>query len=132
MKKVFLVCLLGFVLCSLSVAPTSAAQSVNKAWSEEYFSLWWKYDGTAQFVPSYKIPANPGYSLTSGKKVKQSYVNFTRKKSGTDASVIGGRKYSRTATSQTTNAVYAATATATDSLNIFTNKTRFWYGWTYF
>lgn len=129
-KRKLILCLVLVAFSLILVKPVDA-QNINRAWSEEYFSGWWYYDGTAQFKPSYKIPAKPGYSLKTGKYVKQSYVNYTRKKNGKDKSVIGGRSYSRCATSKT-NAVYKATATAKDSLNIFTNKTHFWYGWLYF
>lgn len=110
----------------------SYAQTTNRAYSVEYFTTWWYYDGTAQFNPSYKIPSNAGYSLEKGKYVKQSYVNYTRKKDGKDESVIGGRSYSRAAKTNRINATYKAEATAKDSWNIVTNQTRFWYGWVYF
>ena len=131
MRKYKLIPCLAIAALTLLIVEPVNAQNVNRAWSEEYFNGWWCYDGTAQFNPSYKIPKNPGYSLKSGKYVKQSYVNYTRKKNGEDKSIIGGRSYSRCATSKT-NAVYKATATAKDSLNLFTNKTHFWYGWYYF
>lgn len=133
MKNVKIVGSLMLVL-SLALTPVSNvyAQTTDRAYSVEYFTTWWQYDGTAQFNPSYQIPNNAGYSLTAGKYVKQSYVNYTRKKDGEDVSVIGGRSYSQTATSKKTNATYKATATAKDSLNILTNQTHFWYGWIYF
>jgi hypothetical protein len=118
-----------------------AAQTTNRAYSTKYFdNWWWHYDGVAQFNPSYKIPKDPGYSLDTGKYVKQSYVNYTRKKTKIkglhitreDVSVIGGRSYSPVASSKKTNATYKATATAKDSLNIIGNQTKFWYGWIYF
>lgn len=143
-KKILcnIVCIASAVTC-VSVSPVSnafAAQNTNKAYATEYFDGWWKYDGVAQFNPSYKIPTDPGYYLESGKNVKQSYVNFTRKKYklsgfsivGEDVSVIGGRSYSPVASNNKINATYKATATAKDSVNIFTNKTHFWYGWLYF
>lgn len=108
------------------------AQTTDRAYSVEYFTTWWYYDGTAQFNPSYKIPKNAGYSLKKGKYVKQSYVNYTRKKDGEDVSVIGGRSYSQVASSNTIDATYKAEATAKDSWNILTNQTHFWYGWIYF
>lgn len=122
------------------VSGASAAQSTDKAYCTEYFDWWWKYDGVAQFNPSYKVPKNPGYDLKPGKYVKQSYVNFTRKKlkinglsiSYEDVSVIGGRSYSPKASSNKVNATYKATATAKDSAKIITNQTHFWYGWLYF
>lgn len=123
--------LLSLCLICLPVLNVNA-QTTNRAYSIEYFTTWWHYDGTAEFNPSYKVPNNAGYYLTAGKNVKQSYVNYTRKKNGVDESVIGGRKYSPCASSKSINATYKATATAKDSLNIFTNQTHFWYGWFYF
>ena len=70
--------------------------------------------------------------MTSGNQVKQAYVNYTRKDKGEDISIVGGRQYTRMATSRTSNSYYSVTATARDSLNIFTNQTQFWYGWIYF
>lgn len=129
-KKIFYI--MSVLMCVLAITPVSAAQNKNIAWSEEYFNGWWRYEGTAQFVPSYKIPSKPGYSLKEGKKVNQAYVNYTRRKNGSDQSIIGGRKYSKKATSQSTTAIYSVKANASDSWNIFTNQTRFWYGWSYF
>lgn len=125
----------GFMVAALMVLGTvnsAFAQTTDRAYSIEYFNNWWCYDGTAEFKPNYTVPKNAGYSLVAGKNVKQSYVNYTRKKNGVDVSVIGGRSYSPVANSKKTNAVYKAEATAKDSLNIFTNQTHFWYGWLYF
>lgn len=110
----------------------AANSTKNKAYCEEYFSWWWCYDGTIKFNPSYKTPSNPGYYLKEGRYVKQAYVNFTRKENGEDVSVIGGRKYTKSATNKTIDATYSVTATAKDSINLFTNQTQFWYGWLYF
>lgn len=123
---------LALIMVSLVGVQPAGAQTTNRAWSEEYFNGWWRYDGTAQFKPSYKVPKNAGYDLEQGKYVKQSYVNYTRKKKGEDVSVIGGRSYSPAASSNKVNSYYKATATASDSLNLITNKTHFWYGWVYF
>lgn len=124
--------LLAFAMLIGCPMTAEAANSTNKAWSVEYFTTWWYYDGTIQFVPSYVVPSNPGYDLEVGRQVKQAYINYTRKENGVDTSVIGGRKWTRTATSKSSSSVYSATATAKDSLNIFTNQTKFWYGWRYF
>lgn len=109
-----------------------AASLKDKATSQEYFSWWWKYDGRLEFVPSYVTPQDPGYHLEEGRQVKQGYINYTRKKNGKDVSVIGGRQYTREATDRNSNSVYSVEATATDSLNIFTNQTHFWWDWVYF
>ncbi len=130
-RNLILICLCFSIILSFT-SNKASANTTNKAWSVEYFAYWWHYDGTAQFVPSALMPKNPGYYLTPGKQVKQAYVNYTRKKNGEDTSIIGGRKYTRVATSKTTNAIYSVKATAKDSLNIFTNQTQFWYGWIYF
>ena len=118
--------------CAFTTVTVEAANTTNKAWSVEYFTTWWYYDGTIQFVPSYVIPDDAGYSLKEGKRVKQAYINYTRKVDGKDTSIIGGRKYTELATNKKSKSLYTATATAKDSWNIFTNQTRFWYGWYYF
>lgn len=119
-------------ICGLSTITVEASNTTNKAWSVEYFTTWWYYDGTIQFVPSYVVPEDAGYYLETGEQVKQGYVNYTRKKNGVDTSVIGGRKYTKVATDETSTSLYTVTATAKDSWNIFTNQTKFWYGWVYF
>ncbi|MBO4211898.1 MAG: hypothetical protein J5878_04500 [Oscillospiraceae bacterium] len=129
-RVILLVAIVPMLLLTTLVA--SAKSTLDKAWCEEYFSWWWKYDGNLEFVPSYVTPSNPGYELKSGKRVKQGYINFTRKSNGVDTSVIGGRKWTREASDKKSNAVYSVSATATDSLNIFTNKTHFWWNWVYF
>lgn len=122
------------LIACLTILPFEniCAQTTDRAYSIEYFTTWWYYDGTAEFNPSYKIPSNAGYDLRKGKYVKQSYVNYTRKKNGQHVSVIGGRSYSKAAPNKNTNATYKAEATAKDSINIVTNQTHFWYGWLYF
>ena len=110
-----------------------ANNGYNYATCEEYFDdFWWNYRGAIQFVPSYEVKKNDGYSLKTGENVKRAYINFTRKKDGQDTSIIGGRKYTKKAKNIESDSVYKRSETARDSLNIFTNKTRFWYGWEYF
>lgn len=130
-KKVLLLAAVVSMMVFTTVV-ASAMSTLDRAYCQEYFNWWWKYDGTLEFVPSYVTPSDPGYYLEEGRQVKQGYINFTRKKNGEDVSVIGGRKWTREATDRNTNAVYSVTATATDSLNIFTNQTRFWWDWRYF
>jgi len=132
MKKrvLLLIALVSALLIGTFIA--CAESTLDRTSCQEYFSWWWKYDGRLEFVPSYVTPTNPGFDLKAGRQVKQGYINFTRKKNGVDTSVIGGRKWTREASDKTSNAVYSVTATATDSLNIFTNQTHFWWGWKYF
>ena len=139
--KIACVASIATLITTNPITNVLAAQTTNRAYSTDYFDKWWwYYDGVAQFNPSYKIPKDPGYELGTGKYVKQSYVNFTRKKikvngfhiTREDVSVIGGRSYSPVASSKNINATYKATATAKDSLNIIGNQTKFWYGWIYF
>lgn len=132
MKRMIIAVVIGLIL--FSSASASAATGMDRAWCEEYFSWWWKYDGHVQFVPSYTATRedNYKYQLVEGRKVNQAYVNFTREKKGEPQSIVGGRQWTRLATDRNSNSVYSVTVTASDSLNIFTNKTRFWYGWRYF
>ena len=126
-----IVAIIGMIIC-FGATVVQAANNTDKAWCQEYFNFWWHYDGNAQFVPSYKIPDDAGYSLKKGKNVKQAYINFVRKKDNKDVSVCGGRQYTKLATNKRSNSVYSVNKDVMDSFNIFTNKTRFYYGWLYF
>lgn len=121
-------CLVAILSIGL-LSGTAFAQSIDKAWSVE--TLYILYTGTIQFTPSYVVPASAGYSLTQGKNVKQAYVNYTR--NNVSVTTNGGRLYTLTAPSKTSNTQYSAVATAWESLDPFCPyPTKFNYGWIYF
>ena len=127
-KKITLPFVVAIVL-SLSSGIAASAQSTNYAKSKETFQI--HYTGYIQFRPSYKIPANAGYSLKKGKYVRRAYVNYTRK--GKCVTTTGSRVYTATATSRKSNRIYSAKAYAWDSLMWGDDyTTRFYYGWIYF
>ncbi|MBE5934171.1 MAG: hypothetical protein E7262_00070 [Lachnospiraceae bacterium] len=132
MKK-SIICTIMLIFILVINDSTWASNGYNYWTNQEYFSdFWWRYKGTIQFVPSYKTTKESGYGLKSGENVKQAYINYTRKKDGKDESVCGGRHYTKKAKCADNNSTYKVTANASDSLNIFTNKTKFWYNWIYF
>ena len=129
MKKKVLVGIFCLVTVLVMISSNAyAAQSTNKAWSKETLQI--RYDGYIKFVPSFKIPSNPGYSLVIGKHVKRAYVNFTRDRQSVTTN--GGRLYTSTASSKTSSITYSAHAKAWDSLNPWAPVTKFKYGWIYF
>ena len=127
-KKIVLSVIMAVVL-SFSCCIVASAQSTDYAKSKETLQI--HYTGYIQFKPSYKIPANAGYSLSKGKYVKRAYVNYTR--DGKCVTTTGARVYTKTAKSKKSNSMYSATAHAWDSL-IWGDKytTKFYYGWIYF
>lgn len=116
--------LAAVAVLGMGVSSNVSAQSSDYWTNEETFQI--KYDGYIQFVPNYLTDSNSGYGLSSGKYVKQAYINYVRN----GESVIGGRQYTSVATSGTT-AVHTS-ASCWDSLLIGEKyTTHFYYGWIY-
>lgn len=107
------------------------AQNINYAESKEIAFV--HYVGYIQFRPSYKTKSSSGYYLKEKKHVKRAYVNYTR--DGKSVTTNGGRLYTGTATSSSSNTIYSAKVHAWDAMTLSSDDryvTHFNYGWYYF
>lgn len=103
--------------------PNSVYNYVTNKEKLQYF-----YKGYIQFKPSYKVPRKGGYGLTTGRRVKRAYINYTRD----GVSLTGGRVYTGLAKSNTNNNIYKVSREVKDTLNPIAPKTVFNWGWQYF
>ena len=133
-NKVKTLFLYGIVICGLIFLTKgyyALAQTSDYASSKETLQI--RYTGYIQFIPSYTTTSTSGYNLTANKHVKRAYVNYTR--DGKSVTTNGGRLYTATAKTSSSNAVYAATAYAWDAFTLSKDEkyvTHFYYGWQYF
>lgn len=88
-----------------------------------------KYYAQAYFNPSHKVEKGEGYSLTSGKYVKQAYVRATSNGSWLCGSADTGRQYSALATSKIDKIISTSEAKVSKCM-LCVQKTN--YGWQYF
>ncbi|MDR3215778.1 MAG: hypothetical protein LBT75_05865 [Bacilli bacterium] len=123
LKNVFM--LFCFVFVFFIFSNGLSAQNVDVAKVNEYYSV--RYSGHVRFKSNYKIPKNPGYSLSVNKYVKQAYISYTRN----GKSICSGRVYSNKATKKNGTEIYKAHG-CWDNLSFTGPKTQFHYGWFYF
>lgn len=122
MRKKVLSIILCLVLSVSALTTVCAAGTNPNYWTnKEIIQLYYK--GYIQFKPSYVCTGK--YGTTSGKKVRQAYINYTRN----GESVCGGRQYTDRAYARTEKKIYSAEASCWDTMNPFADETKFWYNW---